>query len=74
MQENLMQTQVAIVDETPEYNNHFENFRKNLVTLVAYLIDMPDEIFTGNNGFDIAEYENLFNHHTLILFLMPMSH
>ena len=41
------------------YDDHFENYRKNIITIIAYLIGVPDEKFTGDDRFDINEFENL---------------
>ena len=41
------------------YDDHFENYRKNITTIIAYLIGVPDEKFTGDDRFDLNEYENL---------------
>ena len=29
-------------DEVSDTNDHFENYRKNIITVVAYLIGVPD--------------------------------
>ena len=52
-------------DEMMEYfeedffDDHFENYRKNIITTLAYLIGVPDEKFTGEDRFDISEFEKL---------------
>ena len=46
-------------DEVSDTNDHFENYRKNIITVVAYLIGVPDEKFTGDDRFDIEEYNRL---------------
>ncbi len=52
-------------DEIMEYfeddifDDHFENYRKNIITIIAYLIGVPDEKFTGEDRFDIGEFEKL---------------
>lgn len=57
-----METQL---DEMMEYfeddvfENHFENYRKDIITIIAYLIGVPDEKFTGDERFNIEGYEKL---------------
>ena len=46
-------------DDVSESNDHFENYRKNIITVVAYLIGVPDDKFTSDERFDIDEYEKL---------------
>lgn len=46
-------------DEVSGSNDHFENYRKNIITIVAYLIGVSDEKFTGDDRFDLEEYERL---------------
>lgn len=41
------------------YDDHFENYRKNITTIIAYLIGVPDEKITCDDRFDINEYEKL---------------
>ena len=49
-------------DEVSDSNDHFENYRKNIITVVAYLIGVPDEKFTSDDRFDIEEYDKLKKH------------
>ena len=42
-----------------EEGDSFENYRKNIITIVAYLIGVSDEKFTGDDRFDIDEYKKL---------------
>lgn len=46
-------------DEIADYNDNFENYRKNIITIIAYLIGVPEEKFTGDDRFDIEEFEKL---------------
>ena len=46
-------------DEISDSNDYFENYRKNIITVVAYLIGIADEKFTGDDRFDIEEYNRL---------------
>ena len=48
-------------DELTEDYDHFENFRKNITTTIAYLIGVPDDKFTEGEWFDEAEYIKLKN-------------
>ena len=41
------------------YDDHFENYRKNIITIVAYLIGVPDEKLNGEDRVDLDEYEKL---------------
>lgn len=45
--------------EEDVFDDHFENYRKNIITIIAYLIGVPDEKFTGEDRFDISEFEKL---------------
>ena len=45
--------------EEDVFDDHFENYRKNIITILAYLIGVPDEKFTGEDRFDISEFEKL---------------
>ena len=33
-------------DEVFEDNDHFENYRKTIITIVSYLLGVPDDKFT----------------------------
>ena len=46
-------------DDVSDDNDHFENYRKNIITTVAYLIGVPDDKFTTGDRFDIEEYNKL---------------
>ena len=46
-------------DEVLDPNDHFENYRKNIVTIIAYLIGVPDDKFISDDRFDLEEYEKL---------------
>ena len=46
-------------DEVLEDNDHFENYRKTIITTISYLIGVPDDKFTGGDRFDLEEYSNL---------------
>jgi len=46
-------------DDIQENNDHFENYRKKIITIIAYLIGVPDDKFTGDERFDIEEYKSL---------------
>ena len=46
-------------EEDLEEGDSFENYRKNIITIVAYLIGVSDEKFTGDDRFDIDEYKKL---------------
>ena len=46
-------------EEIVDTNDHFENYRKNIVTVVAYLIGVSDEKFAEDGVFDHEEYEKL---------------
>ena len=67
-------------DEIMEYfedeifEDHFENYRKNITTTIAYLIGVTDEKFTGDDRFDINEYEKLKNNDdaTIIRYLSKL--
>ena len=48
-------------DDIADDNDSFENYRKNITTIVAFLIGVPEEKFTGEDRFDIEEYEKLKN-------------
>lgn len=48
-------------DELNENTDHFENYRKNITTTIAYLIGVPDDKFTEGEWFDEAEYRKLKN-------------
>ena len=41
------------------YNDNFENYRKSIITTVAFLIGVPDEKFAMEGRFDPEEYEKL---------------
>ena len=40
-------------------SDNFENYRKSIVTTVAFLIGVPDEKFAMEDRFDTDEYEKL---------------
>ena len=42
-------------------NDNFENYRKSIVTTVAFLIGVPDEKFAMEGRFDAEVYEKLKN-------------
>ena len=53
------------LDEMIEYfeddilDDHFENYRKNIVTIIAYLIGVPDEKLLVEDRVDSNEYEKI---------------
>lgn len=53
------------IDEIIEYfeddifDDHFENYRKNIITIIAYLIGVPDEKLTAEDRADMDEYEKI---------------
>ena len=53
------------LDEMIEYfeddilDDHFENYRKNIVTIIAYLIGVPDEKLLVEDRVASNEYENI---------------
>lgn len=61
--ENIIDEYSEIVeyfgDDSFEYTDSFENYRKTIITTVAYLIGVSDEFFTMEDRFDIDEYEKL---------------
>lgn len=58
--ESTMQTVEYSTDGPADSGDHFENYRKSIVTTVAYLIGVPDEHLSGDR-FDPEEYERLKN-------------
>lgn len=58
-------------DEVLEDNDHFENYRKTIITIISYLIGVPDDKFTGADRFDLEEYSKLKNNEkaTIIKYL-----
>ena len=46
-------------EDIPESNDHFENYRKNIITTIAYLLGVPDDKFGSEGRFDLNEYEKL---------------
>lgn len=58
-------------DEVFEDNDHFENYRKTIITIVSYLLGVPDDKFTGADRFDMDEYLKLKNNEkaTIIKYL-----
>ena len=59
MNENLDEVLEYFGDEFSDANDHFENYRKNIITVVAYLIGVPDEKFMTDDRFDVDEYNRL---------------
>ena len=53
-QENPLQAEYA-----EEYFNSFENYRTNLVTVIAYLIGVPTETITNTTVFDEETYNDI---------------
>lgn len=51
-----------ILDDEQQNGYDFENYRKNIVTKVAYLIGVPDEILENETKFVASELEILRNH------------
>ena len=53
------------IDKAIEYfeddirDDNFENYRKTIVTTMAFLIGVPEEKVTSENRFDITEFEKL---------------
>ena len=46
-------------EEVIEANDNFENYRKNIVTVVAYLIGVSEDKFESGEWFDSEEYEKI---------------
>ena len=46
-------------EDVPENNDHFENYRKNIITTIAFLLGVPDEKFNSEGRFDLEEYAKL---------------
>ena len=42
-------------EDIPESNDHFENYRKNIITTIAYLLGVPDDKFDSEGRFDLNE-------------------
>ena len=59
LQDNYEEVLEYFGDDISEVNDNFENYRKNIVTIIAYLIGVADEKFTGEDRFDLDEYEKL---------------
>ena len=59
LQDNYEEVLEYFGDDISEVNDNFENYRKNIVTIIAYLIGVSDEKFTGEDRFDLDEYEKL---------------
>ena len=45
--------------EDDVFDDHFENYRKNIITIIAYLIGVPDEKLTVEDRIDMSEYEKI---------------
>lgn len=71
MSDNLTLTQDNAGIDTQPINIPIDNYRKKLVTTIAYLIGIPDEQFYTNNQFDTEEYQHLKQNEkaTIIKFL-----
>lgn len=61
-------------DEVLEDNDHFENYRKTVVTIISYLIGVPDDKITCADRFDVEEYSKLKNNDkaTIIKYLCTL--
>ena len=46
-------------NDTQNEDTAFENYRKNIVTIIAYLIGVPDEKFAVPDRFELDEYEKV---------------
>lgn len=59
MEDNIVEMLEQYKDDAIEVSDHFENYRKNIITVIAYLIGVPDDKFLGEDRFDAEEYTNL---------------
>lgn len=59
MENNLDEINEYFGEEIYDDGDHFENYRKNIVTVISYLIGVDDEKFYAEDRFDIPEYEKL---------------
>lgn len=59
MEDKIVKMLEHFEEDVPDSDNHFENYRKSIVTIIAYLIGVPDDKFTGDERFDIDEYKRL---------------
>ena len=48
--------------DVSDSEDYFENYRKNIVTKVAYLIGVPDEILENETKFVVSELDPLRKH------------
>ena len=71
MEEKIDEMLEYFGDEVLDDNDHFENYRKTIITIISYLIGIPDDKFTGADRFDIEEYSKLKNNEkaTIIKYL-----
>lgn len=58
MMENQIDERIEHFEEIV-YDNRFKNFRKNITTIIAFLIGVPDENFRYEDKFDFNEFEKL---------------
>jgi hypothetical protein len=71
MEEKIGEMLEYFDDEVFEDNDYFENYRKTIITIVSYLLGVPDDKFTGIDRFDMEEYSKLKNNEkaTIIKYL-----
>ena len=59
MNENFEEVLEYFGEDTIDTSDHFENYRKNIVTAMAYLLGVPSEKFEEGDRFDIEEYKKI---------------
>lgn len=59
MEDKIVKMLEHFEEDVPVSNGHFENYRKSIFTIIAYLIGVPDDKFKGDERFDIEEYNRL---------------